>query len=727
MIVDEFSSISYITPMSSHKNPSSHKGSSSHKEDPQTTEDLQWTRNIGIMAHIDAGKTTTTERILYYTGKSHKMGEVHDGDATMDWMEQEQERGITITAAATTCYWSNHRINIIDTPGHVDFTAEVERSLRVLDGAIAVFDGVSGVEPQSETVWRQADRYKVPRICFINKLDRIGADFKMSVESIAEKLKGHPIPLQIPIGCEDQFQGVIDIIEQKAYVWERDGGQGENFKIMDIPAELQEEAQSAREKLLETVAEFDDDVMEKYLEGMELTTVEIQRTVRVGTLSLSITPVFCGAAFKNKGIQPLLDGVLSYLPSPLDVPDMVGFDPKNEDKEIVCPTDFQKPTIALAFKIASDSFAGSLNFIRVYSGVVAVGSQMLNPRQGKKERIQRLVKMHANSREEIKQLKAGDIGAVVGLKFTGTGDTLCESKKPIVLESIQFPEPVISVAIEAKATADQDKMYRVLERLQREDPSCLVRTDPETGQMLLSGMGELHLEILIDRMLREHKVKANVGPPQVSYRETLQSVVKGAATFEKEMAGKAQYASCQIQAAPTDRGAGISFSSAISDFPQKYVKAIEVGIKEAAEVGPLAGSPMTDIQIELISADHREDESSDMAFKVAATLAFRKAILSKKSQLLEPIFNVEVVTPEDYMGNIIGDLNSRRGKINNISQRGAHRVVDAEIPLVHLFGYATDLRSLSQGRATFSMEFLEYNFVPSKIEKEILIKLGRSF
>ena len=607
----------------------------------------------------------------------------------------------------------------------MDFTVEVERSLRVLDGAIAVFDGVSGVEPQSETVWRQADRYRVPRICFINKLDRVGSDFQGSVLSISEKLTGTPVPLQIPVGSESEFRGVVDVVEQRAYLWE-EGGSGEDFKVVEIPSDLREEADVARSKVLEAVAEFDDEVMLKYLEGEELKGDEVRRAIRAGTLSLSITPVLCGSAFKNKCIQPLLDAVLFYLPSPLDVTDAFGFDPKNEDKEIACPARFDEPATLLAFKMVSDSFAGSLAFVRVYSGIVKVGGQLLNPRQNKKERVQRLVKIHANSREEVKELRAGDIGAIIGLRFTGTGDTLCESRRPVVLESIQFPEPVISVAIEAKSTADQEKMHQALERLQQEDPSCFVRTDTETGQMLLSGMGELHLEILVDRMFREYKVKANVGAPQVSYRETLRAKASGAATFEKEVAGKLQYASCRVEVFPLERGGGVSFLNRVlgGDVPKEYIGAIEGGVRESAEVGPF-GLPMIDIQVDLLSVEQREEESSEMAFKVAASMAFRDAMSRAKSELLEPIFKIEVVTPEDYMGNIVGDLNSRRGQVNDMSQRGQYRVVNGEVPLVNLFSYATDLRSISQGRATFSMEFLEYSLVPLKVRKEVLTKLGR--
>ena len=694
--------------------------------EPKKLEDLKSTRNIGIMAHIDAGKTTTTERILYYSGKSHKIGEVHDGAAVMDWMEQEQERGITITSAATTTAWNNHRINIIDTPGHVDFTIEVERSLRVLDGAIAVFDGVNGVEPQSETVWRQADRYKVPRICFVNKMDRVGADFVMSFSSIKEKLGGRPVPIQWPIGSEDAFQGVVDLIDNKAYIW-RGEDLGEKFEIVDVPADLADEVSSAREQMIEVAAEFDDSLMEKYLESEDLSSAEIRSALRKGTLDLSIQPVLCGSAFKNKGVQTLLDAVVHFLPSPLDVPDIIGFDPSNESKEIVCKTDFKEPTTAMAFKIASDSFAGTLTYVRVYSGIVKTGSQLLNPRQEKKERIQRLVKMHANSREEVKELKAGDIGAVIGLKFTGTGDTLCETQRRVVLESIQPPEPVISVAIEAKSSADQAKMEQTLERLQKEDPSCHVRTDAETGQMLLSGMGELHLEILVDRMKREFKVAANVGKPQVSYRETLMSPTKGSGSFEREIGGKLQKAEIGVEVEPISRGEGISFSNQVSHdkLSPDYLRHIEKGAREGVEVGSLAGYPVADVNVKLSGFSYFDDLSSELACKIATSNAVRDALRNGKNQFLEPMFRLEILTPEEYMGSIIGDLNSRRGKVNNMSSRTGLQVVEAEAPLKELFGYATDLRSMSQGRANFTMEFLQYEIVPPKAEKEILASIGR--
>ncbi len=695
--------------------------------DPQKIEDLKWTRNIGIMAHIDAGKTTTTERILYYSGKSHKIGEVHDGNTVMDWMEQEQERGITITAAATTTSWKDHRINIIDTPGHVDFTIEVERSLRVLDGAVAVFDGVNGVEPQSETVWRQADKHKVPRICFINKMDRVGADFWMSVGTLKEKLHANPVPIQIPIGSEDRFEGVIDILLMKAVRW-TGAGQGEDFSLSDIPEDLMADALACREKLIDQIAEFDDLIMEKFMNGDELKAEDLKPAIRKGTILMKIFPVLCGSAFKNKGVQPLLDAVVDFLPSPLDVPSIVGHDPDKPDKEVICKTDFDEPQCALAFKIAADSFAGSLTFIRVYSGIVKAGDALFNPREGKKERIQRLVKMHANSREECSELKAGDIGAVVGLKLTATGDTLCHSSRPVVLETIQFPEPVISVAIEAKSAADQEKMNAGLTRLQHEDPSCRVRTDSETGQMLLSGMGELHLEILIDRLLREYKVKANIGKPQVSYRETISASAEGVGEFDREVGGDKLFARCRLKIEPLPRGSGVQYVNLVplTQLPKPFAEAIRQGALEAAEVGPKAGYPLIDLKIQLLSFELREQEASEMAFKVASAQAFREAVQLAKAILLEPMFKMEILTPEDYMGNVIGDLNSRRGQVHSMSPKpGAIQVIQAEAPLMTLFGYATDVRSISQGRASFSMEFKEYAPVPPKVEQEVMSHLGR--
>ncbi len=694
---------------------------------PQKLQDLIFTRNIGIMAHIDAGKTTTTERILYYSGRSHKMGEVHHGDATMDWMVQEQERGITITSAATSCEWNSHRINIIDTPGHVDFTVEVERSLRVLDGAVAVFDGVNGVEPQTETVWRQADKYRVPRICFINKMDRVGADFGASLESMREKLQAQAVAIQLPIGREENFIGLVDLIEWKALVWPSEG-LGDRFEERDIPADLEEEARSLREFLIEKVAEFDESLMEKYIEGQAMEASEIRQALRRGTLAMEVIPVLCGASFRNKGVQPLLDAVVDYLPSPLDIPPVEARDAEKEDKAIVCKTDFDEPVAALAFKIAADLFAGSLTYVRVYSGVIRQGMALLNTRLHKKERIQRLVKMHANSREEIQELKAGDIGAVIGLKLTATGDTLCDVKRPVVLESIEFPDPVISVAIEAKSAADQDKMVQALDRLQMEDPSCRVRTDSETGQLLLSGMGELHLEILVDRLLREHKVKANVGQPQVSYRETIEAPVYGEGLFEREVGGQMQFARVLLEISPLENGAGWRFENQLpvdGALSREFLRSVEKGALDAAEVGFLGGYQMVDLQVTLKEVTQRDQESTEMAFKVAAGMAFRDGVKKAKSLLLEPIFALEILTPDEFMGNVIGDLNSRRGKIHSMTPKGGLQVIRAEAPLMTLFGYATDLRSVSQGRASFSMEFKQYMVVPPKVEAEILAKMGR--
>lgn len=697
-------------------------------KDPKIIADLKFTRNIGIMAHIDAGKTTTTERILYYTGKSHKIGEVHDGDAVMDWMVQEQERGITITSAATMAFWKDNRINIIDTPGHVDFTIEVERSLRVLDGAIAVFDGVNGVEPQSETVWKQADKYKVPRICFINKMDRVGADFVMSYESIKEKLNANPIPVQVPIGMEDSFRGVVDLLENRAYVWDQ-SKMGDHFEVIDVPNDMKEDVVRFRTEVIEKIVEFDDELLEKYLNGEEITVPELKQALRKGTLELKGFPVFCGAAFKNKGVQPLLDGVIDYLPSPIEVPPIIGHDPEKPEKEIVCKTDFDENVAALAFKIANDPFAGTLTYVRVYSGEVKVGDQLYNPRTGKKERIQKLVKMHANAREEITSLKAGDIGAVVGLKFTGTGDTLCATSHPVVLESITFPEPVISVAVEAKSSADQEKMLAGLEKLGKEDPSCRLRTDPETGQILLSGMGELHLEILVDRLLREHKIQANVGKPQVSYREGITAGATAEHTYEREIAGEANFAKVSLTIEPISQHEGIQFVSKVSvskEFPVQYLKAVENGFKEATEVGPLASYSMIGIKGTLNSVEVRAEATNEMALKAATSLSFREAVKNAEVELFEPIFKLEVTCPDEFVGNIVGDLNSRRGKILTMNAKvGGGQVISAEAPLANLFGYATNVRSLSQGRASFSMEFLEYAIVPPKVKTEILHKMGR--
>ena len=689
--------------------------------------DLKDVRNIGIMAHIDAGKTTTTERILYYTGKSHKIGEVHDGAATMDWMPQEQERGITITSAATTAFWKDHRINIIDTPGHVDFTIEVERSLRVLDGAVAVYDGVNGVEPQSETVWHQANKYKVPRICFINKMDRVGADFNMSVDTIRTKLEAHPVKVQIPIGAEDQFQGVCDLIECKAYIWKLGGDHG--FTEIEIPADLKSTFDAERAKTIESICELDDALIEKYLNGETPSAAELKAALRKGTIALKIFPVFCGAAFKNKGIQQLLDGVIDYLPSPLDIPPAHGMNPVKEDIEVICQTKFDEPAAALAFKLANDPFAGSLTYIRVYSGQVKLGEQLFNPRTEKKERVQKIVKMHANAREEVDHLKAGDIGAIIGLKFTTTGDTLCDSSRLVVFEPITFPEPVISVVVEAKSSADQDKMLEGLQRLEKEDPSCRLRNDPETGQTLLSGMGELHLDILIDRLLREHKIQANVGRPQVAYRETIAAPTSIDFVFERMLAGEEKYAQVGISIEPISPSEGVKFSTLLQptkETPAHWIKSCENGLKEAAEVGPIASYSMVGLKIQLKSITSRPQMTDEIVCKAASSLAFREAIKKVEPVLLEPIFKVEVNCPDDFVGNVVGDLNSRRGKVLNMTSKAqGGQVILAEVPLAQLFGYATDVRSLSQGRAFFSMVFQEYAPVPPKIKAEILQKLGR--
>jgi elongation factor G len=691
--------------------------------------DLKRTRNIGIMAHIDAGKTTTTERILFFTGKSHKMGEVHDGNTVMDWMVQEQERGITITSAATTCFWKDHRINIIDTPGHVDFTIEVERSLRVLDGAVAVFDGVSGVEAQSETVWRQADKYKVPRIAFINKMDRVGASFNKSVESIKERLQANPIPIQMPIGSEDNFTGLVDLVENKIIVW-KDQSNGEKFVVEAVPTYMKEEVDAARSAMLEKLTELNDGLLEKFLEDKEITPQEINETLRAGTIQMKCVPVLCGASFKNKGVQPLLDAVVQFLPSPLDKPAAVGFDPdRGEDKLVQCKTDVEEPVAALAFKIANDPFAGSLTYIRVYSGVIEVGAQLLNPREQKKERIQRLVKLHANAREEVQSLSAGDIGAAVGLKFTGTGDTLCESRRPVVLEAIAFPDPVISVAIEAKSSADQDKLIQSLERLQKEDPSCRIRRDPETAQMLLSGMGELHLEILVDRLLREFKVGANVGKPMVAFRETISSTTRGKGSFQREIAQKMHFAEVEVELYPLARGQNFEFSNSMGSVPgftDEFLRNIREGSKEGSEVGALGGYPLIDVGVRLVGVTVVPDQASAISFKIAAANAFREALKNAKSQILEPVFSVEVISPDEFMGSVIGDLNGRRGKVlqMNPKQLGSQQI-DSEVPLTTMFGYATDLRSITQGRAHFTMTFIEYRPVPKKVEDEILARIGR--
>ncbi len=688
--------------------------------------DLKWTRNLGIMAHIDAGKTTTTERILFYSGKSHKIGEVHEGSATMDWMEQEQERGITITSAATTCYWKDHKLNLIDTPGHVDFTIEVERSLRVLDGAVALLDGVSGVEPQTETVWRQAEKYHVPRLVFVNKLDRVGADFAMNLVSLKERLGAHPIAIQWPIGAEGEFRGVVDLIEQRALIWSSEG-LGESYQVEEIPSELKEIAQNRRDEMIERISELDDRLMDKYLNGEEIAPKELKGALRQIVLSQKAVPVLCGSAFKNKGVQPLLDAVVDYLPSPLDVPPMIAKGGSNFEDKITCTTSSQGPLAALAFKIAGDPFAGTLTYVRVYSGVLSVGMQVLNPRLGKKERIGRLVRMHANSREEIKEVRAGDIGAVVGLKFAATGDTLCTDSQVVALESIEFPDPVISIAIEAKSTVDQPKMVESLKRLALEDPSCRVSEDPETGQMLLAGMGELHLEILVDRLLREHKVKANVGTPQVTYRETLTKMARGESKYFREGTGaQGQYGHCILEISPRPLGEGFSFEIVVSPdvIAKPFWSAIEAGVRDAMENGPLAGFRLVDLKVALVGGSMHDEFSSEVAYRISASAAFREAARKGGPQLLEPVFDIEVVTPEEFMGGIIGDLTGRRGKVLNMTARQDRQIISAKAPLAEMFGYATDIRSVSQGRATFSMKFDSFELVPEKVARLVLEKMG---
>lgn len=684
---------------------------------------LEKTRNIGIMAHIDAGKTTTTERILYYTGVSHKIGEVHDGTATMDWMEQEQERGITITSAATTCTWDDHRINIIDTPGHVDFTIEVERSLRVLDGSVAVFCSVGGVEPQSETVWRQADKYRVPRIAFINKMDRVGADFFRGVGMIRDRLKANPVPIQLPIGVEDTFKGVIDLVEMKAIVWD-DESLGAKFREEAIPADLMEIAAEYREKLVEEVASNDDALMEKYLAGEELTTAEIKAAIRQATIDIKICPVTCGSSFKNKGVQPLLNSVVDYLPSPLDIPAIRGIDADSE-AEVERKASDVEPFAALAFKIMTDPFVGQLCFFRVYSGTLTSGSYIYNSTKGKKERIGRLLKMHANKREEIKEVYAGDIAAAVGLKYTTTGDTLCPEDSPVILESIEFPEPVIAIAIEPKTKADQDRLGTSLAKLASEDPSFRVKTDEETGQTIISGMGELHLEIIVDRLMREFKVEANVGKPQVAYRETISKKVKVEGKFVRQSGGRGQYGHVWLEVEPQEPGKGYEFVDAIKGgvVPREYIPAVDKGIQEATESGVLAGFPVVDVKVTLIDGSYHEVDSSEMAFKIAGSMGFKEGCAKASPVLLEPIMSVEVVVPEEYMGEVIGDLNSRRGRIMGMENRAGAQVVGSMVPLAQMFGYATDLRSATQGRATYTMTFDHYEQVPKSVAEEIVAKV----
>ncbi|MHB9052700.1 MAG: elongation factor G [Thermoleophilia bacterium] len=682
---------------------------------------LEKTRNIGIMAHIDAGKTTTTERILFYTGRTHKIGEVHEGAAVMDWMEQEQERGITITSAATTCQWKDYRINVIDTPGHVDFTVEVERSLRVLDGAIALFCSVGGVEPQSETVWRQADKYHVPRIAYVNKMDRMGADFFQVLDMMIKRLGAHPVAVQLPIGREDAFRGVIDLVEMKALVWEDDSDMGETWRVEDIPEDMAEFAQEWRSHMIETLADHDETLMEAYVEGKDIEKKHLKEVIRKATNAIAITPVLCGTAFKNKGVQPLLDAVIDYLPSPLDVPPIKGIS-SDRGEEIRNASD-DEPFAALAFKVMTDPFVGKLTYFRVYSGTLKSGSHVYNATKDRKERIGRILQMHANRREERDAIYAGELAAAVGLKYTTTGDTLCDQSDPIILESMDFPNPVIAVAIEPKTKADQEKLGASLHKLAEEDPTFQVRTDEETGQTVISGMGELHLEIIVDRLLREFKVDANVGKPQVAYRETIRKPVeKVVGKFVRQSGGRGQYGHVVINLEPSGPGEGYEFVEKISGgvIPKDYIPSVNEGIKEAMENGVLAGYPMVGVKVTLVDGSYHDVDSSEMAFRIAGSMALKAGVAKAKPVLLEPVMEVEVVVPEEYMGDVIGDLNSRRGKIEGMEPRGKAQVIRARIPLAEMFGYATDLRSLSQGRAVYTMQYDRYEEVPSSIATGIV-------
>ena len=687
--------------------------------------DLAKVRNIGIMAHIDAGKTTTTERILFYTGKNHKIGETHDGAATMDWMEQEQERGITITSAATTCFWKDHLINIIDTPGHVDFTVEVERSLRVLDGAVAVFDGVAGVEPQSMTVWRQATKYGVPRICYINKLDRTGASFNHVVKTIRERLNTDPVLLQLPIGSEGSFLGVVDVVEMRALTWRGETKMGEDYEVEEIPADLREEAEAAHATLVERCADVDDDIMEMYLEGEEPTVAQLKAAIRKGVISNTFTAVVCGTSFKNKGVQPLLDAVVAYLPSPLDVPAIDGFKPNDEDVKLERHPSDDEPLAILAFKVAADPHLGRLTFVRVYSGVLQAGSQVLNATKGRKERIGKIYQMHANKREEIDSIGAGMICAVMGLKDTTTGETLCDPANPIVLESMTFPNPVIEQAIEPKTKSDQEKLSNAIQRLAEEDPTFRVHTDEDTGQTIIAGMGELHLDVLIDRMKREFKVEANIGKPQVAYRETLRrKVEKVEYTHKKQTGGSGQFARVIIDLEPTEPGSGYEFVNAVTGgrVPREYIPAVDAGVKEALQFGVLAGYPVDNIKVTLTDGAYHDVDSSELAFKLAGAQAFKEAARKADPAILEPMMAVEVTTPEDYLGTVIGDLNSRRGHIQSMDEQHGNRVVRALVPLSEMFGYVGDLRSKTSGQASYSMEFDSYAETPKNIADEIVAK-----
>jgi elongation factor G len=697
-----------------------------HTVSTDTVTDLAKVRNIGIMAHIDAGKTTTTERILFYTGINYKIGEVHEGAATMDWMEQEQERGITITSAATTCFWDDHKINIIDTPGHVDFTVEVERSLRVLDGAVAVFDGVAGVEPQSETVWRQADRYNVPRICFVNKLDRVGAEFHRCVDMIVTRLGATPLVLQIPIGAEGDFRGVIDLVGMQALVWETEG-KGDNYTVTEIPASHSEAAREWRDRLLETIAENDEAMMEKYLEGEEPTEAELIAAIRRATLASALNPVLCGSAFKNKGVQPMLDAVVRYLPSPLDIEAIEGHSVKDESEVVVRKPSDDEPFSALAFKIMSDPHLGKLTYIRLYSGTLKTGTAVLNSTKGRKERIGKIYQMHANKREEIDSIGAGQIVAVMGLKGTTTGDTLCEDAKPVILESMSFPAPVISVAIEPKTKSDQEKLGTAIQRLAEEDPTFQVRGDEETGQTIISGMGELHLDVLVDRMRREFNVEANVGRPQVAYRETItKSVDKVEYTHKKQTGGSGQFGRVIISIEPSagEGEGGYEFVNAVTGgrIPREYIPSVDAGCQEAMEFGVVAGYPLVDVKVTLIDGAYHDVDSSELAFKIAGSMAFKEAARRAGPVLLEPVMSVEVVTPDDFMGEVIGDLNSRRGHIQAMEERSGARVVRASVPLSEMFGYVGDLRSKTQGRASYTMQFDSYAQVPANVATEIIAK-----
>ena len=678
------------------------------------TQSLERTRNIGIMAHIDAGKTTTTERVLYYTGVNYKIGEVHDGNATMDWMEQEQERGITITSAATTCEWREHRINIIDTPGHVDFTIEVERSLRVLDGAVAVFCAVGGVEPQSETVWRQADKYGVPRVAFVNKMDRVGADFAAVVEQIRERLGANPLPIQLPIGAEENFEGVVDLLSGKALVWD-DESLGARFEEREVPETMAGEVAEYRDKLIEAVAEFDEELLEQYLEGQDISTDQLRKALREATTQLRVIPILCGSAFKNKGVQPLLDAVVDYLPSPLDVPAITGIDRKGNEVERLPQRD--EPFSALAFKIMTDPFVGTLTYVRVYSGRLESGSRILNSTQDRKERVSRMLRMHANKREEIDSIEAGDIAAIVGLKQVVTGDTLCDERKPVVLESIDFPEPVIEIVIEPKTKADQDKTSEALQKLATEDPSFRVSTNPETGQTLIGGQGELHLEIIVDRLLREFAVEANVGTPQVAYKETISDAVRAEGRFVRQSGGKGQYGHVVFEVEPNEPGAGLEFKTKITggSVPREYFRPVEEGVKEGLLNGVFAGFPVVDIKVTLVDGSYHDVDSSEIAFKIAASMGVKEALRSANSKLLEPMMAVEIVSPESFTGAVIDDLNSRRGKIVGVEARNNTQVISAEVPLGSMFGYVSSLRSMSQGRANYTMQFDHYAPVPPSV------------